>query len=71
MFFLLGFLFVLLLLLVLLEEEVGDRGDGDGGGEGRAKGNHPQTPWGKPTKGARTRHNPRTDKYIVAARKKK
>ena len=42
-----------------------------GGGEGRAKGNHPQTPWGKPTKGARTRHNPRTDKYIVTRRKKK
>ncbi len=42
-----------------------------GGGEGRAKGNHPQTPWGKPTKGARTRSNPRTDKYIVARRKKK
>jgi len=42
-----------------------------GGGEGRAKGNQPQTPWGKPTKGARTRSNPRTDKYIVARRKKK
>ena len=42
-----------------------------GGGEGRAKGNHPQTPWGKPTKSARTRHNPRTDKYIVTRRKKK
>jgi large subunit ribosomal protein L2 len=42
-----------------------------GGGEGRAKGNHPQTPWGKPTKGARTRHNPRTDKFIVTRRKKK
>lgn len=42
-----------------------------GGGEGRAKGNHPQTPWGKPTKGARTRKNPRTDKFIVARRKKK
>lgn len=42
-----------------------------GGGEGRAKGNHPQSPWGKPAKGARTRHNPRTDKFIVARRKKK
>jgi len=42
-----------------------------GGGEGRAKGNHPQTPWGKPTKGARTRSNARTDKFIVARRKKK
>ncbi|MFT4571358.1 MAG: large subunit ribosomal protein L2 [Candidatus Binatia bacterium] len=42
-----------------------------GGGEGRAKGNHPQTPWGKPTKGARTRSNQQTDKYIVARRKKR
>ena len=32
-----------------------------GGGEGRSKGNHPQTPWGKPTKGYKTRHNKRTD----------
>lgn len=36
-----------------------------GGGEGRSKGNHPQTPWGKITKGKRTRKNPRTDKYII------
>lgn len=42
-----------------------------GGGEGRAKGNHPQTPWGKPTKGARTRKNTTSDKYIVARRKKR
>jgi large subunit ribosomal protein L2 len=40
-----------------------------GGGEGRSKGNHPQTPWGKPTKGYKTRHNKRTDKYIVQRRK--
>jgi large subunit ribosomal protein L2 len=39
-----------------------------GGGEGRAKGNHPQSPWGWPTKGYRTRHNPRTDRYIVKRR---
>jgi large subunit ribosomal protein L2 len=39
-----------------------------GGGEGKSKGNHPQTPWGKPTKGYRTRHNPRTDRYIVKRR---
>ena len=26
-----------------------------GGGEGRAKGRHPVTPWGKPTKGYKTR----------------
>jgi large subunit ribosomal protein L2 len=42
-----------------------------GGGEGRAKGNHPQSPWGQPTKGYRTRRNPQTDKYIVARRKKR
>ena len=40
-----------------------------GGGEGRSKGNHPQTPWGKPTKGYKTRHNKRTDRWIVARRK--
>ncbi len=39
-----------------------------GGGEGKSKGNHPQTPWGKPTKGYRTRYNPRTDKYVVKRR---
>ena len=33
-----------------------------GGGEGRTKGGrHPVTPWGKPTKGAKTRKNKRTD----------
>ncbi|RMD85806.1 MAG: 50S ribosomal protein L2 [Candidatus Dadabacteria bacterium] len=41
-----------------------------GGGEGRSKGNHPSTPWGKPTKGYRTRRNRQTDKYIVARRKR-
>ena len=41
-----------------------------GGGEGRSKGNHPQTPWGKPTKGYKTRHNKRTDKFIVQRRRK-
>ena len=40
-----------------------------GGGEGRGKGNHPQTPWGFPTKGKRTRQNQRTDKFIVHRRK--
>ena len=40
-----------------------------GGGEGRSKGNHPQTPWGKPTKGYKTRHNKRTQKWIVQRRK--
>ncbi|MFQ5682879.1 MAG: 50S ribosomal protein L2 [Candidatus Binatia bacterium] len=39
-----------------------------GGGEGRSKGNHPKTPWGKPTKGYRTRKNRASDKYIVKRR---
>jgi large subunit ribosomal protein L2 len=43
-----------------------------GGGEGRSKGgNHPMTPWGKPTKGYKTRHNKATDQYIVRDRRKK
>jgi large subunit ribosomal protein L2 len=42
-----------------------------GGGEGRSKGNHPQTPWGKPTKGYKTRHNKRTGKFILQRRKAK
>ena len=41
-----------------------------GGGEGKSKGNHPQSPWGQPTKGYRTRYNPRTDRYIVKRRSK-
>ncbi len=41
-----------------------------GGGEGRSKGNHPQSPWGTPTKGYKTRRNKRTDKFIVQRRKK-
>jgi large subunit ribosomal protein L2 len=40
-----------------------------GGGEGRSKGNHPMTPWGKPTKGYKTRKNRSSDKYIVKGRK--
>lgn len=42
-----------------------------GGGEGRSKGNHPMTPWGKPTKGYKTRKNHGSDKYIVKRRKAK
>jgi large subunit ribosomal protein L2 len=43
-----------------------------GGGEGRSSGGrHPCTPWGKPTKGYRTRKNKRTDKYIVKRRSKR
>jgi large subunit ribosomal protein L2 len=42
-----------------------------GGGEGRTSGGrHPVTPWGKPTKGAKTRKNKATDKFIVKRRKK-
>jgi large subunit ribosomal protein L2 len=40
-----------------------------GGGEGRTSGGrHPVTPWGKPTKGKKTRNNKATDKYIVRSR---
>jgi len=40
-----------------------------GGGEGRTSGGrHPVTPWGKPTKGARTRNNKATDQYIIRSR---
>jgi large subunit ribosomal protein L2 len=42
-----------------------------GGGEGRSKGNHPMTPWGKPTKGYKTRKNHASDKYIVKRREAK
>ena len=41
-----------------------------GGGEGKtAGGRHPVTPWGKPTKGYKTRKRRDTDKYIVRRRK--
>lgn len=40
-----------------------------GGGEGRTSGGrHPVTPWGKPTKGAKTRTNKKTDKFIMRTR---
>jgi len=43
-----------------------------GGGEGRApvglKG--PKTKWGKPARGVRTRHNPRTDRFVLRRRAK-
>lgn len=42
-----------------------------GGGEGKGKGNHPQTPWGKSCKGRKTRNNKSTDNMIVKRRKKK
>jgi len=41
-----------------------------GGGEGRTSGGrHPVTPWGKPTKGYKTRKNKRTNQFIVKRRK--
>lgn len=40
-----------------------------GGGEGKTSGGrHPVTPWGKPTKGKRTRNNKRTDALIMRRR---
>tara|TARA_R110002072_G_scaffold96195_2_gene211719 strand:- start:7577 stop:8413 length:837 start_codon:yes stop_codon:yes gene_type:complete len=40
-----------------------------GGGEGRTSGGrHPVTPWGKPTKGRKTRKNKATDKFIIRSR---
>jgi large subunit ribosomal protein L2 len=42
-----------------------------GGGEGRSSGGrHPCTPWGKPTKGYKTRRNRASDQYIVKRRTK-
>lgn len=43
-----------------------------GGGEGRSKGRHPVTPWGKPTKGLRTRSKKKgSSKFIVKRRNQK
>ena len=43
-----------------------------GGGEGRQKGYpYPMSPWGKNSKGKKTRHNKRTDKFIVKRREKR
>jgi large subunit ribosomal protein L2 len=42
-----------------------------GGGEGKTSGGrHPCTPWGKPTKGYKTRNSPRTDGQIVRRRQR-
>src|SRR5262245_40585989 len=42
-----------------------------GGGEGKGKGNHPMTPWGKPTKGYKTRRGARaSDRDIITRRKR-
>ena len=41
-----------------------------GGGEGRTSGGrHPVSPWGKPTKGKRTRSNKKTDRLIMRRRR--
>mgnify|MGYP001820367315 CR=1 FL=1 len=43
-----------------------------GGGEGKTSGGrHPSTPWGKKTKGLKTRSNKATDKYIIRRASKK
>ena len=43
-----------------------------GGGEGRTSGGrHPVSPWGKPTKGARTRRKKKSDDFIIRRRRKK
>ena len=43
-----------------------------GGGEGKTSGGrHPVTPWGKGTKGTKTRHNKATDRYILRHRRDK
>lgn len=43
-----------------------------GGGEGKTSGGrHPVTPWGKKTKGKKTRNNKKTNKFIIRSRKSK
>jgi large subunit ribosomal protein L2 len=43
-----------------------------GGGEGKSSGGrHPTTPWGKKTKGLKTRRRKTSDKLIVRGRKDK
>ncbi len=41
-----------------------------GGGEGRAKGRHPVTPWGKPTKGYKTRARKKPSNKLIVKRRK-
>ncbi|MEE2761806.1 MAG: 50S ribosomal protein L2 [Pseudomonadota bacterium] len=42
-----------------------------GGGEGKSSGGrHPVSPWGKPTKGKRTRSNKKTDRLIMRRRRR-
>ena len=40
-----------------------------GGGEGRAKGRHPVTPWGQPTKGYRTRSKKKVSSRFIVKRR--
>lgn len=40
-----------------------------GGGEGRSKGRHPVTPWGKPTKGFRTRNKRKNSSRFIVKRR--
>jgi large subunit ribosomal protein L2 len=41
-----------------------------GGGEGKTSGGgHPRTPWGQPTKGYKTRHNKRSERFIIKHRR--
>jgi len=43
-----------------------------GGGEGKASGGHPQSPWGQPAKGFKTRKRHKlSDKYIIKRRREK
>ena len=42
-----------------------------GGGEGKGKGNHTMTPWGKPTKGYKTRRGARPSDSMIVTRRKK
>jgi large subunit ribosomal protein L2 len=43
-----------------------------GGGEGKTSGGrHPVTPWGKPTKGKKTRSNKSTNRFILISRHKR
>jgi large subunit ribosomal protein L2 len=52
-----------------MNEVLGKAGRSRHKGEGRTSGGrHPVTPWGKPTKGSRTRTNKATDKFIIRSR---
>ncbi len=42
-----------------------------GGGEGRASGGHPTTPWGKLSRGKKTRRKSKRSDYIIKSRKSK